>query len=747
MRLFSDMPVLSCVRNPFLGWRRANQAALSLAALSIPLLFWFLVTLPLTARAQQVPAGRGTADRPAGASSGVSSNAAAIVEAGGLVTNASAGDATEIVQLFQELSTSLAARNATELKLFGLDENPAKYVSLSVTARVTHIAVAPSAEAPTSALVRQRFRIAGTLAGEAFNNNLAGGIQDVALMRLADGRWAFTGRRWSLPANAIQVLSSAAREEWQTLLDSETEDGAAGNAASHDVLLHLVAERRAGRWIALRRSRWNGRVFEPANLATRERRQGDSESWISEQIAKWSNPNTSGGLAATGTLHLILQRGTRDWVGLDGVWEGGSQTRNARNRETNSGEAVATIARLRMAVESSSYGNAIAHRDLAQALSQAGLFGEAADEWEKAELLRPGLVGAQRLQEVAAQRAADPAMRAARELQDEARIGLVDDHPTFTINALVREQRSQPTLLRALRLGLEYSKLGDDAGGASYLTLAQQMMRQGGLNRLSNDERAWIELLLDHLEERKRLALIKPPNPIRSALFTVRSWPNEASVLPLLASLESSQHTVYADFRIPMGSTEVVLWSSQSEFQSYTSRFSAQGSSEFVAALTLTKLIATEEGPWVLGEEINVFIDPRLENNTFSTVAHEYGHVAVRQLSRGRTVPVWFNEGVAAAVEGGYDGYVLRVRNARAANRLLTMREMQEWNVDGERAFLAYSQANSMIDFIVEKWGANAVLEILRQIGRDVAPEDAFRSALGISSGQLWQRWIQEASF
>lgn len=714
-----------------------NYSVRLVALVLAPTLSWFGAAPAVQAQATNGPAN------PA--------NTSAIVEAGGLVTNANVRDATEIVQLFERLEAALAARDATALKLFGMGSDAAKYVSLAARARVTHIAVAP---AQTAALVRQRFQISGTPAGGVFNSNLAGGVQDVALSRLADGRWVFVGRRWSLPANAIQVLSAAAREEWQALLDTEPDgaspravSGAASRlAAADDDLLHLVAERRAGRWIALRRSRWNGRIFDTANLASRERRQGDSESWISDQIAKWSNPNTSGGLAATGTLHLILQRGTRDWVGLDGVWEAGARARSDVNQDAG-GELIAAIAQGRAGVENAAFGDALAHRDLAQALSQAGLFGEAADEWEKAELLQPGLVGAAKLQEVGAQREADPASRAVRELQNEASIGLVKDHPTLTINALIPAQRSQPTPLRALRLGLEYSKLGDDVSAADYLTTATRMMRQGGLWRTNPDEAAWIEVLHEHLEERKRLAPLKPPNPLRSALFTVRSWPNELSVLPLLASLESSQHRVYADFRIPMGSTEVVLWRSQSEFQAYTSRFSAQGSSEFVAALTLTKLIATETGPLVLGEEINVFIDPRLANNTFSTVAHEYGHVAVRQLSRGRNVPVWFNEGVATAVEGGYDGYRARVRNAHAAKRLLTMRELLQWNVDGERAFLAYSQANSLVDFIVAKWGANAILEILRQIGGDVAPEEAFRATLGISSGQLWKRWAEEGTF
>jgi hypothetical protein len=163
-----------------------------------------------------------------------------------------------------------------------------------------------------------------------------------------------------------------------------------------------------------------------------------------------------------------------------------------------------------------------------------------------------------------------------------------------------------------------------------------------------------------------------------------------------------------------------------------------------VAALTLTKLVYTQQGPLVLGEEVNTFADTREVSALFGTIAHEYGHVAVRQLSRGRTVPVWFNEGIATSVEGGYENYINRVRRATSAGTLLSMREMLAWNVDGERAFLAYSQANSMVDYIVAKWGKNAVLEILRQIGRDVPPERAFTNVLGVGQMELWNRWTQE---
>ena len=327
-------------------------------------------------------------------------------------------------------------------------------------------------------------------------------------------------------------------------------------------------------------------------------------------------------------------------------------------------------------------------------------------------------------------------------MEDENRVGVDANGPHALLPQLKRDQKLAPTPLRALRIGLEYSKVGEDTIAASWQASARQMLDRGW--RLSPDDAAWVDVLDEHLEQRSQLTRVKPQNLLSSGLFTVRSRLDDLAVLPLLAALEAAQHTVYADFAIPMGSTEVVLWPDQPAFQSYTTRFSSQGASEFVAALTLTKLIATQSGPWVLGEEVNVFVDPRLADATFGTVAHEYGHVAVRQMSKGRTVPVWFNEGLATVVEGGYDGAIERVRRAKRAKRLISMDEMRQWNVDGERAFLAYSQANSIVDFIVSKWGSQAVLNILRQIGADVPPEQAFANQLGINTDQLWQRWARE---
>lgn len=615
------------------------------------------------------------------------------------VSNANLEDNANITATLEKLRLAAQNRDVNALAYYGATV-PADNAPLEVRARTTHIAVTY-----TGALVRQNWNVIITRATPVL---LSSGTHELWLPRSRDGSYALSTRRFVAPPDAIASLMAASNAELKNV-------GASG------AVLDLVASRVGGRWIALRRQRWDGEIA----FDTSEANSLTTAPFLAQRMA-----SAPVGRALTG--HFMLQKGERGWFGVGAAFD---------PAESVASTADTLAASWRERLNSNDFLRPEAHRDFAASLSAVGLWNEAADEYQKAELMQPGLVGASKLREAEANRPRDPQNLVARQLENEQNVGLGAEHPYYLINALQREQQARPDALGALRLALEYSRLGDDARAAAQVRQAQLLVGNGAVRAQDED---WVQLLFEHLAERGRLSRVKPSNIVRSSLFTVRVWPgNPASVL-LLAALEEAQHTVYADFGLPMGNTEVLLWRSQDEFARYTTQFASQGGNEFVAALTLTKLVSTANGPLVLGEEINAFADTRDPEALFSTIAHEYGHVAVRQLARGRLVPIWFNEGVATAVEGGYDGYIPRVRRAANANSLLTMREMLEWNVDGERAFLAYSQANSIIDFIVAKWGKDAVINILKQIGRDATPESAFRSVLGLTQGQLYDRWVQE---
>ena len=621
-------------------------------------------------------------------------------------TGGNAEDLTAIRATLSALDNAARARDANALALFGAGL-PADNSPVRVQTQILQVAVAAN-----GALVRQSFDISITRAAPV---PLASGIQDIWLTRVPTG-FAFQGQRFPAPTDATNALLQRASIEWS--------EGVGGG----DAVLDLVASRVGGRWIALRSQRWSGVIRDGGGgfntVSTRD--ASATQDWLQQQMQ-----NAPG--AGTLTGHFLLQRGASDWVGV------GSAFDRARS-VTVAADANAVLLRDRMNdANDFAFSRAGAHKDFALALANVGLWGEAADELRKAELLQPGLVGASALREAETNRARDPENIVRQQQDAETKIGLGAEHPSYLINALLAQRQAQPDVLTALRLGLEFSRLGDDDRARAMAIEANRLQMVAPAR---GDDAAWVQLLGEHLAERERMSRLKPPSIVRSQLFTVRVYAGDPNAVPLLAALEEAQHTVYADFGIPMGNTEVLLWRNQREFAGYTTKFSDQGGNEFVAALTLTKLVSTRNGPVVLGEEINAFTDD--PQALFSTVAHEYGHVAVRQLSRARLVPVWFNEGIATSVEGGYDGYIKRVRLAANNNTLLSMNEMLDWNVDGERAFLAYSQANSIVDYIVAKWGKNAVLEILRQIGRDAAPETAFRNVLGLGQRELWNRWARE---
>lgn len=440
---------------------------------------------------------------------------------------------------------------------------------------------------------------------------------------------------------------------------------------------------------------------------------------------------------AAGTTHFIFQRGAGGWVGVDSVFEA---AREATDASYSVDENAAR--RLRAQMDGESALSAVAHRDFGLALSRVHLLSEAADEIAKARLMQPDLVSDKQFRDVVAKRVLDPQMQAQAQRSALTTVGFAPEHPVLRVPQLLAQFREQPSPLTALRLGLEYSRLG-------YEREAQTSLNYGltnaapfwSLQTTTDVDRAWFGVLRDQLKARLALAASKPPNTVRSDLFTVRCSLNDPNAPQLLAGLEAAQYKIYSSFGVPMGNTEVILWSSQSQFQGYTTRQAGRDTSEFVTALTITQLVNADVGPVVLGEEINFFADPRADS--ISTIAHEYGHIAVRALAKGRQVPDWLNEGIATYTEGGYENYLRRVRAAKQSGKLLSMRELQAWNVDGDRAFLAYSQANSMIDFIVAHWGNDAVLEILRQVGRDITPDVALRQVLHVTPDGFYALWLQ----
>lgn len=110
------------------------------------------------------------------------------------------------------------------------------------------------------------------------------------------------------------------------------------------------------------------------------------------------------------------------------------------------------------------------------------------------------------------------------------------------------------------------------------------------------------------------------------------------------------------------------------------------------------------------------------------TLRHEYGHVLVNQLSRGR-VPVWLNEGAAIWSEETQDG-----EREEWAYRTLAGQELFPLSalagpftdLPDDRVPVAYAQSYLAVRALVARSGGHGLRELLAALGRGVRLDDAF---------------------
>lgn len=114
------------------------------------------------------------------------------------------------------------------------------------------------------------------------------------------------------------------------------------------------------------------------------------------------------------------------------------------------------------------------------------------------------------------------------------------------------------------------------------------------------------------------------------------------------------------------------------------------------------------------------------------TLRHEYAHVLVHRLARGRC-PVWLNEGVAIWSEEARDGdradWALQ---SIAGQRLFRLADLAGpfTRLPAERVPVAYAQSYLAVRALVDRHGAQRLRALLEQIGAGASFESAYRTVL-----------------
>lgn len=114
------------------------------------------------------------------------------------------------------------------------------------------------------------------------------------------------------------------------------------------------------------------------------------------------------------------------------------------------------------------------------------------------------------------------------------------------------------------------------------------------------------------------------------------------------------------------------------------------------------------------------------------TLRHEYGHVLVHELSRGRA-PVWLNEGVAIWAEEERDGDRVEWAEGTVAGQpLFHLAQLQGafTRLPPDRVHVAYAQSYLAVRALVDRHGARRLRTLLEEIGKGATFERAYREQL-----------------
>jgi hypothetical protein len=157
------------------------------------------------------------------------------------------------------------------------------------------------------------------------------------------------------------------------------------------------------------------------------------------------------------------------------------------------------------------------------------------------------------------------------------------------------------------------------------------------------------------------------------------------------------------------------------------------------------------EPAWVGGEAfpgnniVIIGISPDELDWGKSTEAHELTHVLVGHLTFSCLgfIPTWLNEGLAMYGEGGPQAAEqTQFEQAKAADKLLSLRSLVGgFSEESDRATLSYTEAFSVVNFMVKSYGQAKMLALLDGLHNGQAPEDALKAVYGFDTDGLEDAW------
>jgi hypothetical protein len=120
---------------------------------------------------------------------------------------------------------------------------------------------------------------------------------------------------------------------------------------------------------------------------------------------------------------------------------------------------------------------------------------------------------------------------------------------------------------------------------------------------------------------------------------------------------------------------------------------------------------------------------------------HEYTHLLLRGTGKGN-LPMWLDEGIAVYEAGQWNtGYQRLLVEALENNKLLTLRELEDFNAFIKGGALSYAESYSTIMFMKETYGDRAFKDLIKSMATEKSFKKALKTALGEDLDKFEEKW------
>lgn len=129
---------------------------------------------------------------------------------------------------------------------------------------------------------------------------------------------------------------------------------------------------------------------------------------------------------------------------------------------------------------------------------------------------------------------------------------------------------------------------------------------------------------------------------------------------------------------------------------------------------------------------------------------HELCHLLLHDRIPGARLPRWLDEGVAQWVSGGFAEVVLPRRGSVLDEAFLSGRTIplnalsRGFFADDRSVLLAYEQSLSLVQFIVDRYGTDGLLSLLKGLAQGGSFENALSKNLSLTTASLEEAWLED---